>query len=217
MPADEAGWAQGYLVSARTGARLRSLLREIDQLFVVMVNVQLVVGRAGEEASGFQALSERLNTLAREVGECLREANKAASVFCREVFQTYRANRVHGLLVELVEEAAVGEAGAQTAGERLGEASRRASAARERLYRYLDAILQHMETADHLGLNAHVEAAKTSAYQQQFRAVAEDVRRRAHYIRSVVDTVRPELNGWDFDGLAPSPTGAASHAVQDHL
>jgi hypothetical protein len=200
----EADLARAYLVSAQTGARLRAILREIDELYVVMINAQLVVGRAGQEAAGFEAISERLNALAREVGGCIRFANRHAADFCRAAFRTYQADRVRQSLLRLQRADAEGVAyqssARETAWGRLhGEMGTAAESLGE-LFQRLDSIVQHMEAADHLALNARVEAVKARYYRDQFQAVADNIQRRAGLIRSVVEEIRPELEGLDIHG-----------------
>lgn len=204
MAAGEADLARGYLVSARTGARLRGALREIDELFVIMINAQLVVGRVGQEAAGFEAISERLNALAGEVGDCLRGANRQAAGFCRGAFRTYQADRVRQTLLRLEHRESAGDAyrdtAWQTACQRLHAEAGVASGALATLLDHLDAIVQHMEAADHLALNARVEAVKARQYRDQFHAVADNIQNRARFIRSVVEEVRPDLEGLGFEG-----------------
>lgn len=195
--------ARSYVVSAQTGARLRIVLREIDELFVVMINAQLVVGRAGDEAAGFEAISERLNALAREVGECLRTANRRAAGFCRGAFRTYQADRVRQTLLRLgdtVPAEGGHQAGARRiACQRLRSECDAASQALQDLLHHLDEIDQHMAAADYLALNARVEAMKARRYRDQFQAVADNIHQRARFIRSVVEEVRPELTGLGFE------------------
>ncbi|MFA9460082.1 hypothetical protein [Thiohalorhabdus methylotrophus] len=188
-----------YVASARAGARLMGILRHIKEMYVVVINSQLVVSRAGEEASGFRAISERLNDLAREAGEEIRGVNREAEAIARRAVRLFQAEVAHRRFAQARERAvAAGEAhnldkAFATHNERLGGARQQALTALDRLERHLDGIEAFLDSANYLAVNARVEAAKTASFRSQFDSVANHIQDSLSHIRSVMEEVRADV------------------------
>ena len=188
-----------FVASARAGARLGTILSHVKAMHVVVINAQLVVGRAGEEATGFEAISERLDGLSREASEQIHGINREAEEISRLAVRLFQAEGGHVRFEQARQRAeAAGEAhnldGALATHNRgLAEARRQALAALDRFEKHLEGIEGFLESANHLAINARVEAAKTSEFRGQFESVADRIQRSVSDIRAVVEAVREDV------------------------
>lgn len=188
-----------FVASARAGARLSSILRHVKGMHVVVINAQLVVGRAGEEASGFEAISERLDGLSREASEQIVGINSEAREIARLSARLFQAEGGCVRFADARRRAA--EAGEVHNIDRalaihhryLNEARRQARQALDRFEKHLEGIEGFLESANHLAINARVEAAKTTEFRRQFEGVADRIQHSVGEIRSVVEEVREDV------------------------
>jgi methyl-accepting chemotaxis protein len=169
-------------------------------MHVVVINAQLVVGRAGEEATGFEAISERLDGLSREASEQIQGINREAEAIARLAVRLFQAEGAHVRFGEAQRRAeAAGEAhnldrALETHNRRLHEVRQQALAALARFEKHLDGLEGFLESANHLAINARVEAAKTSEYRGQFESVADRIQHSVAEIRAVVEQVREDVS-----------------------
>lgn len=188
-----------FVASARAGARLSSILSHVKAMHVVVINAQLVVGRAGEEASGFEAISERLDGLSRQASEQIHGINREAAEISRLAARLFQAEGGHVRFKEArrradaADEAHLLDAALATHDHNLAEARRQARSALDRFEQHLKGIEGFLEAANHLAINARVEAAKTTEFRAQFEAVADHIQRSVTDIRAVVEEVREDV------------------------
>lgn len=187
--AGEGTW-NPHLLSARSAQRLSSILIEIKAMYVVGLNAQLAVGRAGEAAAGFERISARLNDLAGEISDLIGKANRQAARVSR---LTYKAHV--GLQAFRPLESLEGDRKRVASRERLDQLLAEETEEIRSLMTALKALEERIEAAEHLSINARVEASKVRSPEAraQFNEVVERVQQSINKIHLALDEVRPWL------------------------
>ena len=161
-------------------------------MYVVGLNAQVAVGRAGTQAAGFGRISERLNLLGTEISELIGEANDQAVAVSRLTYKLFVARRAYLPL----ESAAAGMAAQSVSRRQLDGLIEEGRATIARLQTSLQTLEERIDAAEYLALNARMEAAKMgqTGTQTRFDEVARQVQLSAQRMRDVVESVRPRLS-----------------------
>lgn len=179
-----------HLLSARSAAVLSGILAEIKAMYVVGLNAQLAVGRVEQGGEGFEQISMRMYDFAREMASAIERAHGLSKEVSRLIHRYHMAQAAHRPLRE---------AGEEQKGPVLGKECRElAKELRDRI-RGLLGCLQELddlvEAADHIAVNARVEASKTRVRGQSadLDQVAGRIRESVGRIQATVDRSRPDL------------------------
>lgn len=180
-----------HVLAAVSAREVSSVLSEIRTMYVVGLNAQVAVGRAGAQAAGFGRISERLNILGEDISDLIGEANAQAVAVSRFTYKLFMARRAYRPL----ESAAAGRAADSVSRRRLEGLIDEERTAIGRLQGSLETLEERIESLEYLALNARMEAAKMgdSVTGSRFDEVARHVHHSAQRMRGVMESVRPRL------------------------
>jgi methyl-accepting chemotaxis protein len=189
-----------FVAVASIAAELSAVMHVAKEISLAAANAKAIAFRAGEQAKGFQPITDFINELAKETIELVNDINEHAFLLYQMTVEEHRMTNAC-LAFEKVAELAEGAPYADSLDKPATMAYQRMQACRSQFRTHVNKLLDQLEGVMHparaarvIAANSRIEASQAGEYLQSLQAVAESVDNAAQVIHDNVQRCRSALS-----------------------
>jgi methyl-accepting chemotaxis protein len=189
-----------FVAVASIAAELSAVMYVAKEISLAAANAKAIAFRAGEQAKGFQPITDFINELAKETIELVHEINEHAYSLYQMTVDDYRHTAACNAFND-VAELAVGAAYEDSLITPKLKAQQKMQACRSEFKQHVSELLDQLESVMHparaarvIAANSRIEASQAGDYLQSLQAVAESVDNAAQVIHDNVQRCKTALS-----------------------
>lgn len=191
-----------FVAVASIAAELSAVMQVAKEISLAAANAKAIAFRAGEQAKGFQPITDFINELAKETIELVTGINLQAVDLYQLTVNEYRATETYNILTRV--QLDVNRTNAvykDSVVQSLGIAKADMMAQRQEFSKHVVELLDQLQEVMHparaarvIAANSRIEASQAGEYLQSLQAVAESVDTAAQIIHDNVQRCRSALS-----------------------
>jgi len=189
-----------FVAVASIAAELSAVMYVAKEISLAAANAKAIAFRAGEQAKGFQPITDFINELAKETITLVDEINEHAFLLYQMTVDDYRKTAACDAFT-LVSQLAEGAPYAESLIKPRGQAQQKMIACRSEFKQHVGQLLEQLESVMHparaarvIAANSRIEASQAGEYLQSLQAVAESVDNAAQVIHDNVQRCKTALS-----------------------
>lgn len=189
-----------FVAVASIAAELSAVMYVAKEISLAAANAKAIAFRAGEQAKGFQPITDFINELAKETIELVDEINEHAFLLYQMTVDDYRQVATCDAFSKVVQ-LSVGAPYAESLATPMGNAQQKMQACRNEFKQHVSELLEQLENVMHparaarvIAANSRIEASQAGDYLQSLQAVAESVDNAAQVIHDNVQRCKTALS-----------------------
>ncbi len=189
-----------FVAVASIAAELSAVMYVAKEISLAAANAKAIAFRAGEQAKGFQPITDFINELAKETIDLVHEINEHAFLLYQMTVDDYRRIATCDAFTR-VTELSVGAPYAESLAVPREKAQQKMLACHAEFKQHVSELLDQLEGVMHparaarvIAANSRIEASQAGDYLQSLQAVAESVDNAAQVIHDNVQRCKIALS-----------------------
>jgi len=189
-----------FVAVASIAAELSAVMYVAKEISLAAANAKAIAFRAGEQAKGFQPITDFINELAKETIQLVNEINEHAFSLYQMTVDDYRRVAACEAFAE-VARLSEGAPYADSLIESSNNAQQKMLACQSKFKLHVSQLLEQLEAVMHparaarvIAANSRIEASQAGEYLQSLQAVAESVDNAAQVIHDNVQRCKSALS-----------------------